>query len=320
MESEIALNPKIGAVLDERLLQLLDALLQQTRVSARKLETPDAALGLAELDEELTNLVAALDTFAAYSQPTLYDLAADLYLSIGNYLDVRAMLAEKQRWGWALVQVANATPPQEVLERAAAVVGENGTPVILLAEALAQVDAHTLRDYAEAYNTYGMTVWQTSNVELALAYLRQALRLFKYLKNDFGTMGVLMNMSHFYHGQGRFEKCIPVSRSALKFAIKTQDPKLEAHMCFHLASVLEMAQQIEEIEALYERAIALYSGTDADEDLAFVKFGYAQYCYQRGKRERALLLMRESAALMKKARMPDLPSTLAWIEQVEKEL
>lgn len=312
------ISAPVSELFDNRYFLLAQEMLAFAGRTVPLLHTSDAAAALVALDMEFPNIAAVLDVLDSRPEGLLYGQIMDLFLAVGQYLDIRCLWSDSRRWGWALVEQANSPElPADLMdlftqaddEALPEDTGENGVPPDQLRQ--------ERQALAERYNKLGLALWQKNQPEEALRFLRKSLLLQREAGNVPGTAGVLLNMSNVCYATGQFSAGLEHALEAWRIAQAAGHIQLEAHILPHLASSYLSSGLISEADQAYRRAIRLFQILDDEPEAADVMFDYALYCDLCGRQDEALQLARESAAIMEKHGLSGSVMIRGWIEQAE---
>lgn len=299
----------IGTLLGNRYLLLAEEMLQFTAQTMPAIHTNMAAQALSALDVEFPNIAAVLDTLSIHPDSPLYQLVMDLYLAVGEYLDIRYLWEDNRRWGWALVEQAISPElPDELLAFFSA--SDQSTT-------RNNIEPEELKSLAEGYNKLGLALWHKGQPNESIHFLQKSLEFQRQVGSVLGMVGLLLNISNVYYATGAYADGLQHVQEALQIAQIAEHRPLEAHVLPHLANSYLSNGLITEAGQAYEHAIVLFEELGDEPEVAEVKFNYALYCDLCGKHQQALQLARESAMLMEKYGFPGANVIRGWIEQQE---
>lgn len=309
-------DPELAEVMLTRQIESAKSVYEFAEWVMPHLKTENSRLVLADLDREQGNVVAIFETLAVLPDEELHAVAIELFLRLGEYLDVRGLYEQKRQWGWMLVEQAR--PPELPDELAALYTASDDAMLHFLEKAsLIEEEKSEVHTLAEKYNSLGVTLWQAGKAQEAVIFLQKALLLFEKIDLLLGRVGVLLNLSNVFYAVGQAEDGVPLVETAFQLTLHAGDKDLQAQVVYHLANSYTSIEDKEKAMAAYQKAIDLYDELHNGLDSADVKFSYAIYLAGVRESQKAVQLARESLAMMEQHNLPNAVLVRGWLQDRE---
>lgn len=307
------LDPRLGAVLDNRYQTQVELMDQRVQEVTRTLETDKTSESITRLDLEYNNLISLFASTLTGQQCALRDLAL-LYMHLSTYMMMRGMYPQMVGWGIHLFEWykrEHVSPPAALFQCIA--MGHEGTKhyehgLFIYNEVILKHYADSLSPRDRAALHYGLSrlYYFTDEIDQAAHHILTAI---EYDEQSDDKRAQAMSLAHYSEllwYVDDHQAALTAVQKALTLADEIDNMLLTSTIAGQKAKILAELADPDTVIPVFEGALQLYEFRNDEISIAQTAFSYGEYLHKHGRFEDAYRWMERSIDICERYGLPQL--------------